>query len=220
MVRSFILQDDLGDVVPQAIFWRPINYFCRQVRHSTDDFDEYEFATFEIGNWLRFDLRKYRGHPEFTSTLYLQLQFDNAQDINHAVLRIVDEFKIPRFAVAWKRGEEFEYGGLQRRRNDRLRETEARVLVLKIASACPNHTATTDMLIEQMPDFLELSEIDLRISNTRPNQPRWHQIVRNVISHRDSPLGPFELGYALRTDNGISVTPDGLSFLARLGYVT
>jgi hypothetical protein len=219
MVRLYQLDEGLGDVVPQAIFWRPVNYFTAVIRESADDLDDYTFATFEVGNWLRFDLRRYAAHPEFTSTLYLSLALADPADIRHAIARVVGELRVPSLAVAWRRGEPFEFGRLTRRAGDRLREPEARLLALKIAAQMPNRQATTEELIERAPEFFLPSEVDLRPSRTRRHQPRWHQIIRNVISHRHIPLGPFVRGLAQRTDHGLAVTDQGVDHLRSLGFL-
>ena len=219
MIRRCHPDDVLGDVVPQAIFWRPLPYFASTQSRSADDLDEYLFCNFLIGNWLRFDLRAYAGHPSGTVSLYLPLEFNEREDVQHAIRRAVAEFRLPSSAVAWRRGEPFKYGHLRRPPKDRLREPEARLLVLKIAVSLPNRTATTDELIRGIPDLIAPSELDLQPSRTRQRQPQWHQIVRNVISHRDTPKGPFALGLAERTRDGLAVTDEGVAHLRSLGYL-
>ena len=218
MIRVRQIVDD-REVAPQAIFWRPLTYFTKAVRNSSDDLDEYTFASFEIGNWLSFDLRHYRGFPELTVTLYLSLGFDDANDIQYAINRVVDEFSIPKLAVAWRRGQPFTYGELNRPGSDRLREPEARILALKVAADQPNRQASTDVLINAIPRLTALSDVDMRPSLTRPAQPQWHQIVRNVISHRANPIGPFKLGYATRIKGGLAVTQKGVEYLRGLGFL-
>jgi hypothetical protein len=130
----------------------------------------------------------------------------------------VRDAQLPHLAVAWRRGLPFEYGRLHRRELDRLREPEARLLVLKIAALMPHRSATTEDLIARAPEFFSPSELDLRPSRTRPLQPQWHQIIRNVISHRHLPNGPFALGLAERTREGLSVTNRGIEHLRSIGF--
>jgi hypothetical protein len=219
VVRLYPLEHGLGDVVPQAIFWRPVNYFTTAAREEVDDLDTYRVVTFEVGNWLRFDLRHYAAHPEFTSTLYFSLDFGDAGDIQYAIGRVIAELRVPLLATAWRRGQEFQFGRLPRQPADRLREPEARLLVLKIASLMPDRRASTEQLIERAPDYFLPSEVDLQPSKTRRLQPRWHQIIRNVISHRNIPLSPFVTGLAERTEDGLSVTDRGVDFLKGLGFL-
>jgi hypothetical protein len=220
VIRIYPLAHGIGDVSPEAIFWRPIQWFSSALKQEEDDLDSFYYVTYEVGNWLRFDLRIYAGHPPGTTTLYLGLDFGNSADVQHAITRAVEELHVPRPAVAWRRGMEFEYGRLSRSPNDRLREPEARILALKVAALMPGHTATTEQLIERAVDLFTPSPLDLQLSRTRKRQPQWHQIIRNVISHRDIPIGPFSQGLAVRTSNGLSVTDAGMQYLRGLGFVT
>lgn len=208
-----------GDVVPQAIFWRPIEYFATKVRSGEDDLDYYKFATYGIDNQLTFDLRHYAGHPVRTVTMYLPLSFSDVKEVREAITLVVVSFLLPKSAVAWRRGEPFQYGRLERPARDRLREPEARLLALKIAAGMPDRRASTQQLIDSASKFFAPSPNDLQPSSTRPLQPQWHQIIRNVISHRGSPHGPFHLGYAERTENGLAVTEAGIDYLRSRGYL-
>jgi hypothetical protein len=63
-----------GEVVPHAVFWRPLAYFTMNVHKDLDDLDEFEGASFLIGNDTSFDLRKYADHPDFTVSVYLPME--------------------------------------------------------------------------------------------------------------------------------------------------
>ena len=219
MLRIYPLTNGVADAVPEAIFWRPLRWFASALREDVDDLDRFCFITYELGNWLRFDLRNYAGHPRGTTTLYLSLHFGNPADVQHAINRVSEELCVPRTAVAWRRGIEFRYGELPRSAQDRLREPEARLIVLKSAALMPDRTATTDQLIERATDLFTPSKLDLMQSRTRERQPQWHQIIRNVISHRTTPNGPFEQGFAVRTPGGLSVTSAGIDYLAAHGFI-
>jgi hypothetical protein len=210
------------DVVPQAIFWRALEYFTIAIRKGEDGLDEFKGASFRIGNDIRFDLRTYAGHPQFTVTLYLPKGHEAVPD-QAEVLRIVrivirDMF-VPKNALAWQRGDPIDALGLRRPRADRLREAEVRILALKIAAKCPNRTASTTFIKREIPKYTELSEIDRQRSTTRVNEALWQQIVGNVISHQDSPHGPFAKGYATRTATGLSVTDKGVDYLNSMGFL-
>lgn len=100
---------------------------------------------------------------------------------------------------------------------DRLREPEARILALRIAAACPNHAASTAEIKNQIPDYIELTTMDLEPSQTRRHERKWQQIVGNVVSHQKSSTSIFSRGYAIRTADGIRVTTEGLAFLKSQG---
>lgn len=206
-------------VVPHAILWRPLPYFTTVISNAEDEIDVYSFASFQIGNWLQFEIRHYRGFPEFTASFYLSIEMEDESDIQHAINRAIGEFHVPRSAIAWRRGQAFRYGELPRSPSDRLREPEARLLALKAAAREPGRQASTETLIDNIAHMTALSEVDLRPSKTRPAQPQWHQIVRNVISHRANPNGPFQQGYATRIPGGLAVTEKGMDYLIGLGFV-
>jgi hypothetical protein len=86
-----------------------------------------------------------------------------------------------------------------------------------IAASCPNHEASTAHIKVEVPKYVELTERDLRPSETRPGECMWQQIVGNVVSHQNQPTSVFTRGYAIRTDDGIRVTEDGLAYLKTKG---
>jgi hypothetical protein len=210
------------DVVPQAIFWRALEYFTIAIRKGEDGLDEFKGASFTIGNDIQFDLRTYAGHPQFTVTLYLPKDRDgdpNEAEVSRIIRIVIRDMLIPKNALAWQRGDPMDSEGLRRPKSDRLREAEARILALKIAAQRPNRTASTAFIKRELPKYTELSEADRRKSPTRVNESLWQQIVGNVISHQDSPQGPFVKGYATRTSNGLSVTEKGIDYLNSMGFV-
>jgi hypothetical protein len=207
------------DVTPQAIFWRALKYFTVLIRQGEDGLDEFRAASFAIGNDIRFDLRTYAGHPEFTVTLYLPNDINDKEEVSRVIKIVIRDMVIPKSAVAWQRGEPFTYGELKRPRSDRLREPEARILALKIAAQRPDRTASTQFIKREVPKYIELSDADRRRSPTRGNEALWQQIVGNVISHQDTQGGPFKKGYATRTSNGLSVTEKGMAYLNSMGFL-
>ncbi len=205
-------------VVPHAIIWRPIEYFTVAPKEGRDDLDAYQGASFAIGNEVHFDLRRYRGHPGLTVTLYFSESVTDEREISAMLDEIFRQMFVPITAVAWRRGEPFKFGELKRRPDDRLREDEARILVLKIAAQQPGYTASTSFLKKEAPKYTELSLRDRVLSPSRRGEEKWQQIVGNVLSHQETAAGPFVQGYALRTGNGLSVTAKGLRYLNSMGF--
>jgi hypothetical protein len=205
------------DVVPQAIFWRPLKYFTLIIRDGVDGLDMFKGASFAIGNDIRFDLRVYRGHlnPEFTVTLYLPLEVTDEKVISEIVERVMKEMVIPMTAAAWKRGQPFEFGKLERQKADKLVEDEARTIVLKIAGSQPGGRATMKLLRDQVPKFIQLSAHDLVPSQTRKNEQLWQQIVRNVAASHPA---LFNAGLAHKIPGGIEVTEKGMAYLNSIGF--
>lgn len=219
-VRQSMFESDY-DVVPQAIFWRPLRYFTMFIREGEDELDLFEAASFTIGNEIKFDLRVYRGHPELTVTLYLPDNVSDERIIADTINLVVRGMVIPLAAVAWRRGQRFEYGHLGRPKlDDRLREHEARILVLKIAAQQPSRSASTSLLKREVPKYIELSPIDRVRSPSRPREFLWQQVVGNVVSHQKTRGGPFAQGLAVRTADGLKVTKKGLDYLNSMGFKT
>ena len=211
MVVRILQYEPDYDVIPQAIIWRPLQYFTVTIRDGQDELDKFKATSFAIGNDITFDLRVYPGHPEFTVTLYLPEEVGDEKRITEIIDIVVQEMFIPLTAVAWRRGQTFEYGKLERPTLDRLREPEARILVLKIASQQPNGTASTQFLKKEVPKYTELSKQDRARSRSRVREEVWQQIVGNVMSHDKTGTGPFALGYAIKTADGLVVTAEGVA---------
>ena len=207
------------EVVPQAIIWRPIRWFACSVRQEEDDLDRYQAITYILGNDLSFEMRNYGGHEPNTSTLYLPFEHaDKDELVQREIGSVTRRLSVPVNAVAWRRGEPFEPGKIERPLRDRIREPEARNLALKIAAGQPDRTATTEFIKNAVPSLVELSPTDLIPSSARNGEPLWRQIVGNVISHQDSRAGPFVRGLAVRTVDGLQVTQVGVDYLKSIGF--
>jgi hypothetical protein len=206
------------EVIPHAIIWRPLNYFTITIMDGEDDLDIFKGASFVIGNEVSFALRSYCGHPDFTVTLYLPHTVESSKEISDAIDLVIQVMVIPHTAVAWRREQPFKYGDLEKPREDRFREHEARILALKIAAQCPNLRASTKHLKAEVPKYIDLSHEDLAISKSRPNERVWQQVMGNVVSHQKVGGGPFVQGYAIRTSDGLQVTKKGVDYLKSMGY--
>jgi hypothetical protein len=69
----------------------------------------------------------------------------------------------------------------------RITEGEVADIVEAILRERPNGEAPISDLIDEIPNRVTLSAEDLARSPTRPNEPVWHQQVRNITSHKASP---------------------------------
>ena len=207
------------DVTPQAIFWRDIHCFALHPANEEDDLDIYMVASFTIGNAISFDIRHYEGHPQATSTVYLPSETVAPDEIEEALERVIECLHVPQTGVAWRRGEDYEYGRLPRQPEDRLREAEARILALKIAAECDGNTASTEYIKKRVPELIPLTEKDLQKSSSRPRENLWQQIVGNVISHKPGNRSIFNQGYAERTFDGLRVTIQGMNYLKSMGFL-
>ena len=123
VIRSARPHKDV-DMVPQAIFGRPIQYFTLDYHEAQDDLDEFTCATFSMNNDCHFCLRHYRGHPQKTVTLFVEASVTR---LNSVIPRVIRGFHMPTTAVRWQRGEPVEFGSV-RPLKGRLLEPEARIL--------------------------------------------------------------------------------------------
>lgn len=220
-VRILKFEPDM-DVIPQAIIWRPLRYCTLIIRNGQDDLDKYQGASFAIGNDIRFDLRVYQGHihADVTVTLYLPEDVQDEDEVAAVVRRVTEEMGIPLSAVAWERGETIHFGKLERPPQDRLREKEARILVLKIAASQPNQSTTLAKLREEIPRYFDLSSADRTRSPSRKREELWEIIIRNTTSsHRAGNKTIFGQGWAEKTPDGIKVTRSGMRYLNSIGFL-
>jgi hypothetical protein len=104
------------------------------------------------------------------------------------------------------------------RQHDRTSEPELAVAVLRIAADTPTGEASTTLLKKLVPEYINLTQSDVVQSQTRPNELMFHQIVGNVVSHRESDGNIIQEGYAEYTGSGIRITSAGRDHLKRMGY--
>jgi hypothetical protein len=205
------------DVVPQAIFGRPIQYFTLDYNRSHDDLDVFEYAAFSMDNECHFCLRHYSGHPKKTVTLYLEYGFEREPELRSVIRGIVHGFHMPATAIHWQRGDHIRLGSIMPLKG-RLHESEARILALKIALTRPDGHASTSYIKEQTTHFIPLTEEDLKPSPTRQGEEKWQQVVGNVISHQKQGTSIFSRHLATRARDGIQITDRGREYLADMGF--
>jgi hypothetical protein len=209
------------DVVPHAIIWRSLRYCTLVIRDDVDDLDQYKGASFCIGNDIRFDLRVYKGHihSEVTVTLYLPDDVRDEKRVSEIVSAVIKEMEIPVAAVAWRRGQQFQFGKLERSPQDRLKEREARLLVLKIAASQPDRVATLDLLRKEVPKYFDLTPADKARSPSRKTESKWVIVVRNTMSsHKTGTRTIFAQEWAKKVPNGLKVTRRGMDYLNSIGF--
>jgi hypothetical protein len=90
--------------------------------------------------------------------------------------------------------------------------------VMQIAASQSNSLCTFKRAYREIPSHVNLSGANLVPSVTRPGEPMWHQIVRNIKSH-DQASGNFIadglLVHVSRT--GYRITDAGIRFLQQRG---
>lgn len=77
----------------------------------------------------------------------------------------------------------------------RTGEQEIAIAIMRIADAQPNSTATFDRIRTRLPGIVNLTQDDWVESQTRPGEPLWHQIIRNIRSHHAAEGNFIDSGY-------------------------
>jgi hypothetical protein len=87
----------------------------------------------------------------------------------------------------------------------RITEAEIAVIVVEILKDRPNGEATIAEVIDEIPNRVQLSQEDLVQSQARLNEPMWHQQVRNITSHKDSPGNAIHDGKLIAIPGGLAL---------------
>jgi hypothetical protein len=91
--------------------------------------------------------------------------------------------------------------------------------VMRIADRQANKVATFNRCRKEIPSTVNLTAADLAPSHTRPGEPMWHQIVRNIKSHDVAGTNYIMQGYLTHIPGtGYRITPAGEAHLRGLGY--
>jgi hypothetical protein len=89
------------------------------------------------------------------------------------------------------------------KRDGRISEAEVGFAVLKILANSPGGTASVDLLKNELPNHVELSEVDQSHSDTRPNEQIWEQQIRNLKSHDSTDGNLFKEGFIEQASKGV-----------------
>jgi hypothetical protein len=95
------------------------------------------------------------------------------------------------------------------------RENQIAKAVMTIASSQPNGLATFKRCYVEVPNLLPLTSAERRLSQTRPGEPMWHQLVRNIRSHYDADGNFIDRGLLRHVSRvGYEITAAGQQWLA------
>lgn len=93
-------------------------------------------------------------------------------------------------------------------------ENEIAFGILRIAALQENGVASYHRLRREIPNVVALDEFDCDESETRPGEPMWHQIMRNVQSHHESDDNYIARGLLEHVSRvGYRITSAGLRYL-------
>lgn len=100
----------------------------------------------------------------------------------------------------------------------RVTENDVALAILKIARGRPNGVCTFARAKKEVPNHLNLHQGDLAISQTRPNEPMWHQLIRNIRSHHSADGNFINEGFLAHVPKiGYAITAKGASYLKKRG---
>jgi hypothetical protein len=91
----------------------------------------------------------------------------------------------------------------------RVTEDEVAKAAEAVLQSRTSGQATIKELVAEIPNHIRLSEDDMKQSETRPNEAVWEQQVRNITSHKNSPVNAIFEGK-------LAAIPGGLALPAKL----
>jgi hypothetical protein len=95
------------EFVPQAIVALPVHEIVQDlgwdVEKGHDDLDEYFGAAALLDGVQPFTVMHYKGHPDYTSTIYLPFDIRDIGKITDLITRIASELKLPTQKITWQR---------------------------------------------------------------------------------------------------------------------
>ena len=102
-------------------------------------------------------------------------------------------------------------------RNDpnRIHESDLYIPILRLLASSQNGFMTTSDLIAELEEIFQPEGEDAEILSGR-RDTRFSQIVRNIVSHRNTPGNPIAKGFANYDEsrNGLGITEKGREFLS------
>jgi len=94
------------DVIPQAVVGLSLHQVVgkrSEIATGGDDLDVFEGASFRLDDKLEFAIRHYQGHPDGTSTIYIDCRENDVETITRLIRKILDDLDIPESALRWER---------------------------------------------------------------------------------------------------------------------
>jgi tyrosyl-tRNA synthetase len=101
----------------------------------------------------------------------------------------------------------------------RVTEHDVADAASKVLAREPDSTATIQRLVQEIPNYLELSAVDMVRSKSRPNEALWEQQIRNIRSHHSSPGNFIYEGFLKPVKGGLQLTQAGRDRLKNKGFI-
>lgn len=102
-------------------------------------------------------------------------------------------------------------------KNGRSNEQEISLAALRYLATIPHGEAAIDEIKQHIPNFIQFTDADMEVSETRPNEMMWEQQVRNIVSHRTSPDSFINDGLMTYSPGHLAITEAGRTYLTRKG---
>ena len=97
----------------------------------------------------------------------------------------------------------------------RTTETVISRAVLIILAQSQTGELSIDEIKGLIPDHVQLTPQDMVLSDTRPKEPLWEQIVRNIVSHQTNDNNIIAQGYATHPKRGsLKITDAGRTYIS------
>lgn len=99
-------------------------------------------------------------------------------------------------------------------------ESEFGLGVMQVLASEPNHEATVRTLVKKVRNYVQLTDEDKKLSDTRDHEEIWEQRVRNLKSHDQTSGNVIHEGYVERVGHGLyRLTESGLLRLQNKGLI-
>lgn len=100
----------------------------------------------------------------------------------------------------------------------RVTEDQVAECVLRIAAGRKDGLCTFNRARAEIPTLLQLGAGDLTLSTTRPQEPMWHQLIRNIRSHYSEDGNFIQRGLLEHVSGrGYRITEKGRQYLQKNG---
>jgi hypothetical protein len=85
---------------------------------------------------------------------------------------------------------------------DRATENEVALAIVALLRTRAYGEADMKTIMFHLPSFIRLSTADRELSRSRPNEQRWHAVLRNIAAHEGQPNNAIHDGVLVRRRGG------------------
>ena len=85
---------------------------------------------------------------------------------------------------------------------DRATENEVALAIVALLRTRAYGEADMKTIMFHLPSYIRLSPRDREVSNSRPNERKWHAVLRNIAAHAGQPGNAIHDGILIRRRGG------------------